>query len=86
MNEPAEFVFNLPDENDRASAIEMAVTQASVEDIQRRVKQDQEPDADGVYRILDCVDCGEEIGTGRLRASIRNTLCIFCASALERRK
>ncbi len=84
MNEP--HTYNLPDENDRASALEQAISEAAVAEIRHKAKRDQEPGPDGYYRILDCVDCGEEIGLGRLHAAIRNTLCIWCATALERRK
>lgn len=80
----AEHTYNLADENDRASALELAITEAAVAELQYRAKPDQEPDAQGVYRILDCVDCGEEIDPGRLRAALRNTRCIYCQTDRER--
>lgn len=79
-----ENTYNMPDESDRATAIEHAITDASISDIRHAAnKRDQEPDSSGVYRILDCVECDNPIGEGRLRAAIRNTLCVHCASALE---
>jgi RNA polymerase-binding transcription factor DksA len=68
--------YSLPDENDRASAIEHAMTDAAS-------KRSQEPDKDGTYSILDCLNCGNEIGDGRLRVSIKNTICLECAHAEE---
>ena len=50
-----------------------------------KVKRSQEPDADGNYAILDCIQCGEEINPERLKVAIKNTLCIYCATLAERR-
>lgn len=82
----AEHTYNLPDENDRASALELAISEAAVAEIQHKAKRDQEPDSEGVYRILDCVECGETIDPKRLRVALRNTLCIYCQTERERRR
>lgn len=37
------------------------------------------------FEITDCVKCGEEIGDKRLHVAIKNTLCIECATAQERK-
>ena len=75
---------NLSDLCDIASDLEMSFTSHAVAAVQRKTKQDQEPDADGVYPILDCIACGNEIGEGRLKAAARNHLCIHCATRAER--
>jgi len=74
------------DQNDRASDIEDRAREQAVYDTRKNAKRTQEPDEHGKYLVLECVDCGEEIGEGRLRVSIKNTLCIYCAEASERRR
>lgn len=74
------------DELDRASAIEMEATESAISEIQHRCRRDQEPREDGTYAVLDCDECGNEIGEGRLKAAIKNRLCIGCANARERRR
>lgn len=77
---------HLTDDIDRASALEMMENASSVNAIRQKAKQDQLPDTEGRYMILDCVDCGGEIGIERIRVSLRNTLCVGCATARERRR
>lgn len=79
------FQAGLVDDSDKATAVEMLATQQAIADVQNKVKRSQEADQDGNYKILDCLTCGDEIGEGRLNASIKNTLCIHCATRLERR-
>lgn len=70
---------------DRASQAEMAFTEASINAARRANKRMQEPDEDGKYLVLDCIDCGDEIGDERLKVATKNKLCIHCATARERR-
>lgn len=37
------------------------------------------------FEITECDECGNEIGEKRLKVSIKNTLCIHCATAQERK-
>lgn len=74
------------DVNDIASDIEHEQVEISLAEHAKRMKRDQEPDANGDYAILDCVECGQEIGGGRLKAAIKNTLCIYCATKMEKRR
>lgn len=74
------------DVSDRATDLEMESTQHAIDDVTRKCQRDQEPGPDGVYKVLDCVECGNEIGLGRLEAALRNKLCIECASAAEKRR
>lgn len=74
------------DPSDRASDTEDRAREQAVYDARRKSKRTQEPDDQGQYLIVDCVECGEEIGEGRLRVSIKNTLCICCAEVSERRR
>lgn len=76
----------LTDILDIASESEGKFRDNAISEARAKVKQDQLPDKDGVYAVLDCVECGEEIGEGRLRAAPKNTICIHCASAAERRR
>ena len=73
------------DVNDLAADVEQEAVEISLAEHAKRMKRDQEPDADGHYLVLDCVDCGSEIGEGRLKAAIKNTLCIYCATRRERK-
>lgn len=69
---------------DTASELEMASRQAAIANAQARNKQAQQPNDQGVYEIQDCIECGDEIGEGRLRAAANNLLCIHCATLKER--
>jgi RNA polymerase-binding transcription factor DksA len=71
------------DIGDIATDLEMSFTAAAIRAVQQRMKRSQEPDADGVYAILDCLECGAEIGRGRLHVAMKNTICVFCATAAE---
>ena len=46
----------------------------------------QFPDENGRYAITDCLECGEEIGEGRLKFAIHNHLCVFCQGEIERKQ
>lgn len=74
------------DELDMASEIEAAFVEASIRSVQAKTKRSQEPDADGVYAVTECETCGEDIGADRLKVSIKNCLCIYCATQAERRR
>lgn len=74
------------DVNDIASDIEHEQVEISLAEHAKRMKRDQEPDATGAYEITECVECGQEIGEGRLKAAIKNTLCIYCATKREKRR
>lgn len=74
------------DESDIASEIEAAFLEKAINDVRAKVKRSQEPNSRGSYLILECIECGGGIGQGRLEVSIKNTLCIECATALEKRR
>lgn len=71
------------DDNDRATRVEMEATAAHLDRARRAARQDQTPGPDGLFLVTECVECGEDIGEGRLRVAARNTLCVHCASAAE---
>ncbi len=68
-----------------ATDLEMQATQAALHRIQKATKRDQEPDENGVYQIVECVECGADIEEGRLEHAIHNTVCIGCMTAREHR-
>lgn len=76
----------LSDPNDVASEVEMRTTESALNRVRQAARRQQEPDAQGRYAILDCVECGSEIGEGRLRVAIKNHLCIYCAELSERKR
>lgn len=71
---------------DQASALEMEAANDALRAIRRASKSAQEARPDGTYAITDCDECGDEIGEQRLAVAIKNTHCIHCASAMERRR
>ena len=75
---------NHADPSDLASDLEMQATQSAIAQVQKQLKRSQEPDGNGEYHILECITCDNEIGEGRLKHSIKNTLCVFCATRLEK--
>lgn len=83
-------VENTPDKitdvSDQATAREMENLDISLREHARRVRRSQDARADGTYEITECVECGEDIGEGRLTHAIKNTLCIHCATAAEKRQ
>lgn len=74
----------LTDPSDQASEIEHRSLAIYLHDARKKAKRTQEARADGTYAITDCEDCGDEIGEGRLKVSIKNTICVYCATARER--
>jgi len=86
MKFPREEHEIMPDPLDQAAAAERRNSEIALNDVRRACRRSQEPDESGAYAILECVWCGEEIGKGRLDAAIKNTLCIYCATAQERLK
>lgn len=74
------------DPSDIATQAEMERNQSLLNEIRSRTKRTQEPNRRGRYAIVDCVECDNEIGEGRLKHAIKNTLCIECATAAERRR
>lgn len=73
------------DVSDQATNQEQRALAYHLDRAMRKSKRQQEEKADGTYEVTDCVDCGDEIGEQRLRVSIMNTLCIYCATARERK-
>lgn len=73
-----------PDPIDRASDLEMANTADAIRAVQLRNEQKQKPLPDGTYAEPDCIECGNEIGIGRLRIASNNVMCIHCATAAEK--
>lgn len=82
----ADDVEVLADFLDVASAIEARARASAIAEVQSKVKPQQLPRADGTYEFLDCDECGNEIGLGRLAVAAKNRWCVHCASAKERRK
>lgn len=74
------------DPSDLASDLEMQATASAVRDVQKKLKRSQEPDIDGNYLILNCLECGGDIGIGRLTHAIKNDTCIYCATLQERKR
>lgn len=81
-----------PDPREKTADVSDLATQVEQEHVQlqllahaKKMQRDQEPDANGVFSFPCCDYCGVEIGEGRLRAAIRNKLCIYCATKAERR-
>ena len=70
---------------DIAARNESIATNDSIRETRLRAKPHQMPDAHGNYLITECIECGELIGDRRLAVSIKNDLCIFCATEQERR-
>ncbi len=71
---------------DVASRNESIATDDAVREQRKLAVPQQIPDAAGNFKIVECVECGDEIGEQRLRVAIKNTLCIYCATEQERRK
>lgn len=71
---------------DVASRNEIIATADAVREQRKLAVPQQIPDAAGNFKIMECLECGDEIGEQRLRVAIKNTLCIYCATEQERRK
>ena len=76
----------LTDVCDIASSLEMSFTSNAIRQAREKVRRQQEPNSGGVYATLDCVECGGDIGIGRLNAAAANLICIFCATKAERKR
>lgn len=74
------------DVSDKATAVEMLSLHYALAEANRAAKRQQEPGPDGAYPVLDCIECGDEIGEKRLAVAIKNLKCIHCATAEERRR
>lgn len=77
---------------DVASRNEHIATNDSIREARLKAVPTQMPKekvVDGVkvkyYEITDCDECGNEIGEERLKVAVKNTLCIHCATAQERK-
>ena len=70
---------------DIASSVQQEAMKHAIHDHAKKMKRDQEPDKEGVYAATECIECGDDIGEGRLQHSIRNHWCIHCATLVERR-
>lgn len=77
---------NYADPLDRASELALISTDDAIRAVQRLNQQKQLPGPDGLYPEPDCIECGEDIGIGRLTHAANNILCIHCATAAERWK
>ena len=74
---------------DVASRNESIATEDAVREQRKLAVPQQIPDAAGNFKVLECVACGEDIGSARLMVAIKNLLCVFCATeeeAAERRR
>lgn len=77
---------NSSDLIDIANDLAMKLTEAAISDSRRKVKQDQSPDLQGIFKVLECIECELDIGLERLKVAPRNFYCVFCAAVLERKK
>ena len=68
---------------DVASRNESIATEDAVREQRKLAIPQQIPDAAGNFKVLECVACGEDIGSARLMVAIKNLLCIDCATAQE---
>jgi RNA polymerase-binding transcription factor DksA len=69
---------------DVASRDEIISTENAVREQRKLAVPQQIPDAAGNFKITECVACGEDIGSDRLRVAIKNLYCIVCATAQEK--
>ena len=76
---------NSSDLIDIANDLAMKLTDAAIGDSRRKVKQDQIPDSQGNFKVLECIECELDIGIERLKVAPRNYYCVFCASSMERK-
>lgn len=76
----------LTDVIDIASARESQDRDDAIYAARLRTKQQQLPLSNGSYEFTDCEECGNEIGLGRLKVAAQNLMCVYCASAKEKRK
>lgn len=70
---------------DIAARNERVATEDAIREQRKHAVPQQIPDAAGNFKVVECVECGEDIGDQRLRVAIKNTLCLDCASAQERK-
>jgi RNA polymerase-binding transcription factor DksA len=75
----------ITDPSDLATQREQENLDISLKEHARAMRRSQELREDGTYEIEECLECGNEIGLGRLMHAIKNTLCIHCATAAEKR-
>ena len=71
---------------DVASRNESIATDDAVREQRKLAVPQQFPDEHGNFAVTECLACGEHIGEQRLKVAIKNTLCVFCATAQERKK
>lgn len=69
------------DEIDRANFIADMANQEAVDYYRLLAQPEQQRDADGNWETEECVDCGDEIGEGRL--AMGRIRCIGCQTARE---
>lgn len=71
------------DDVDRANELAEMETANHLYLARKKAAPEQVPLADGTYAQTDCVECGNEIGEGRLK--LGKLRCIECQRALEKR-
>lgn len=77
MESETVFIGRIPDESDRASLIEAAFTEESIEMARKAIAPETHPEFDGIH----CVECGEEIPDVRLR--LGKVRCVECQREIE---
>lgn len=70
---------------DVASDVEARARDGAISAARAKAKPQQAVRADGTFAVVDCMDCGNEIGVARLICASRNLLCIHCAVEQEKR-
>ena len=71
---------------DVASRNESIATDDAVREQRKLAVPQQFPDEHGHFAVTECLACGEHIGEQRLKVAIKNTLCVECAAAQERKR
>lgn len=70
---------------DVASDVEARARDVAISAARAKAKPQQVARPDGTFSVVDCLECGDDIGAERLRVAARNLYCLHCASVLERR-
>ena len=70
---------------DVASDVEARARDGAINEAMAKAKPQQVVQSDGTFLVVDCLECGDDIGEARLRVASRNHFCVHCASVLERR-
>lgn len=68
---------------DQATDLTIALVDAARDENARRLKPEQEQNADGTWPVTECRDCGEDLGQ---RAALGKVRCTDCQTETERKR